>query len=242
MKKPMPDTRVPSGTTDTDGIEAAVLGASQPDTGSEGFTGESTRPRPVTLRLLHVEDSPADALLTQEYLRDLVPDVAFDTVTRLSEVTIERVEAADCALLDLSLPDASGLDALLALRAMSEDLPIIVLTGLDELTLGLAAVRRGADDYLLKNHVDGHTLERAVRYAIERRGLMLQLAESAAETILATAPTVTALAAASSVFRLMDEHAASDPSTAPAQAGDDKTTAPTDHESHLGSDDRRTGA
>lgn len=162
----------------------------------------------ITLRLLHVEDNPADALLMQEYIRGILPSVTFDTADRLSEVSEERVRAVDCALLDLSLPDASGLDALLALRGMSEDLPIIVLTGFDNMELGLSAVRDGADDYLIKNHVDGYTLERAVQYSIERRRLMLQLAKSTAEAIVATANSITADAATEDALRRADDSGA----------------------------------
>ena len=132
------------------------------------------------LRLLHVEDNAADVALIQAYVRDVQPDAVFDTATRLVEVTPERAMAADCALLDLTLPDASGLEALVALRGMSSNLPIIVLTGLDDLPLGVTALRTGADDYLVKNHVDGYTLLRAMRYAVERRRLTLALIRLAA--------------------------------------------------------------
>jgi CheY-like chemotaxis protein len=125
------------------------------------------------LSILHVEDNPADAMLMQEYIRGILPNAEFDTSTSLAELTMARAEAADCAMLDLSLPDASGLEALIALRGMSKELPIIVLTGFEDLEVGLSALRFGADDYLVKNHVDGFTLERAVRYAMERRRLAL---------------------------------------------------------------------
>lgn len=127
------------------------------------------------LRLLLVEDNPADALLTQSYIRGVIPDVEFDQAVRLADVTHESAMAASCAILDLSLPDASGLEALRALRAMSEELPIIVLTGFDDLQLGLSAIRHGAEDYLVKNFVDADGLQRAIRYAIERRRLSYAL-------------------------------------------------------------------
>ncbi|HEX8510869.1 MAG TPA: response regulator [Propionibacteriaceae bacterium] len=163
---------------------------------------------PATLRLLHVEDNPADALLMQEYIKGILPSITFDTATRLADVTFERAAAVDCCLLDLSLPDASGLDALVALRGMSEELPIIVLTGFDNMELGLNAVRDGADDYLLKNHVDGYTLERAVQYSIERRRLMMQAAKSAVEAIVATATTFAADAATEAAMQLVEDGAA----------------------------------
>ncbi len=163
----------------------------------------------TVLRLLHVEDNPADALLMQEYIRDSIrkwnmdhpaalpkpgqvvyTSVDFDLAERLSEVTPARALAADCAILDLSLPDASDLQALVALRAMSEDLPIIVLTGFDDLGAGLSALRFGADDYLVKSQVDGLTLDRAVRYAIARRRLMRDVAAAAAAATIDTAAVI----------------------------------------------------
>lgn len=173
-----------------------------------------------TLRLLHVEDNPADAVLMQEYIRGVLPSISFDTATRLSDVTPERAAAVHCCLLDLSLPDASGLDALVALRGMSEELPIIVLTGFDNMELGLNAVRDGADDYLLKNHVDGYTLERAVQYSIERRRLMLQAAKSAVQAIVATATTITADAATDAALHLVEQGVAgAEPSESRAAPG-----------------------
>jgi hypothetical protein len=75
------------------------------------------------------------------------------------------------------------------------------------MTLGLAAVRDGADDYLVKNHVEGYTLDRAVQYAIERRRLLLQLDTSIAETIIAQASTITADAAIAAALQLVRETA-----------------------------------
>jgi DNA-binding response OmpR family regulator len=143
-----------------------------------GAASMQTSPPPeptVRLRLLLIEDNPADALLAQSYIRGVIPDVEFDEAVRLDDVTPERAMAASCAILDLSLPDASGLEALQSLRAMSEELPIIVLTGFDDLQLGLAAIGNGAEDYLVKNFVDADGLQRAIRYAIERRRLSFAL-------------------------------------------------------------------
>jgi CheY-like chemotaxis protein len=132
--------------------------------------------RSGSLRLLHVEDNSADALLAQSYIRGVIPDVVFDTAERISDVTAEIAAAASCAILDLSLPDASGLEALHVLRGLSAELPIIVLTGFDDLQVGLSAIRDGAEDYLVKNFVDGDSLQRAIRYAMERRRLSVELA------------------------------------------------------------------
>lgn len=130
------------------------------------------------LRLLHIEDNASDALLAQSYIRSVIPDVVFDSAVRISDVTADIAAAASCAILDLSLPDASGLEALHALRRISPELPIIVLTGFDDLDTGLSAIRDGAEDYLVKNYVDGDSLQRAIRYAMERRRLTTALTSS----------------------------------------------------------------
>jgi DNA-binding NarL/FixJ family response regulator len=130
------------------------------------------------LRLLHIEDNASDALLAQSYIRSVIPDVVFDSAVRISDVTADMAAAASCAILDLSLPDASGLEALHALRRLCPDLPIIVLTGFDDLETGLSAIRDGAEDYLVKNYVDGDSLQRAIRYAMERRRLTTALTSS----------------------------------------------------------------
>lgn len=160
--------------------------------------------------VLHIEDNPADALLTQEHIRGVLPGTRFDTAVRLGEVTVERAAAASCAILDLSLPDATCLEALTALRAMSESLPIIVLTGFDDLDVALSALRFGADDYLIKNYADGFTLERAMRYAVERRRLWLELAAETAATTVATAAGIAAEAALNAQLLAVSEAAAAD--------------------------------
>jgi len=71
----------------------------------------------------------------------------------------------DCALLDLSLPDSHGLDTIDHLSAAGPSLPIVVMTGLTDEAVARQAVRRGAQDYLIKGQTDGRTLIRALRYA-----------------------------------------------------------------------------
>ena len=75
----------------------------------------------------------------------------------------------DCALLDLNLPDATGIEGLRALRGAADALAILVLTGLDDERRGIEALAAGAQDYLIKGHVDGALLARSIRYAVERR-------------------------------------------------------------------------
>src|SRR5205814_214856 len=77
----------------------------------------------------------------------------------------------DVIVLDLSLPDSTGLETFRRLHALASSTPIVVLTGLSDATVGIAAVQQGAQDYLVKGQVDGPLLVRALRYAIERKRL-----------------------------------------------------------------------
>jgi two-component sensor histidine kinase/DNA-binding NarL/FixJ family response regulator len=78
-------------------------------------------------------------------------------------------EAFDIVVSDLTLPDARGLDAVARLKPQTSQVPLVVLTGLDNQELALDAVRQGAQDYLVKGQFDGNLLIRAIRYAIERK-------------------------------------------------------------------------
>jgi PAS domain S-box-containing protein len=122
------------------------------------------------IRLLLVEDNPADARVVERHLRDAgLNHVMTDTVQTAAEA-IHRLQTVeyDLVLLDLGLPDASGLQALRALKAVADLTPIIVLTGSDDYKQGLIAVREGAQDYLEKRRVNAGMLSRIVSYSVER--------------------------------------------------------------------------
>ena len=78
------------------------------------------------------------------------------------------------------MPDENAFELIPRIKKLRPDLPIIVLTGFDDLSLGMTALRSGAEDYLVKSHLDTYTLARAIRYAIERRRLTLALIHLAA--------------------------------------------------------------
>ena len=120
--------------------------------------------------MLLVEDDPGDAFLVQELLSEVDPDVRLTIAGSVAEV-VERglLGAADCVLLDLNVPGASGLDGLRQLLQADPVAAVCVLTGLDDEHLGIAAVGIGAQDYLVKGKADGAVLIRAIRYAVERR-------------------------------------------------------------------------
>ena len=86
---------------------------------------------------------------------------------------IERLakETIDAVLLDLGLPDSQGLSTFEKIHAIAKSVPILILTAFKDDALALEAVRRGAQDYLIKGKTDGSTLVRALTYAIERKKL-----------------------------------------------------------------------
>jgi serine phosphatase RsbU (regulator of sigma subunit) len=123
----------------------------------------------LPLRVLLVEDDEGDALLVEELLHDRGDAVVLTRARSLAEAGALPLAQIDCALLDLNLPDASGLDALRALRGGFEAPAILVLTGLADERRGIEAVAAGAQDYLVKGQVDGDVLVRSIRFAVERR-------------------------------------------------------------------------
>ncbi|HEY6167169.1 MAG TPA: SpoIIE family protein phosphatase [Verrucomicrobiae bacterium] len=146
------------------------------NTGGEGAASATPDASPV--RVLLIEDNPIDARLIEVMLTE-ANDSAFELARaeRLAD-GLARLGNGDfqALLLDLSLPDSHGLETFTRARRHAPHLPIIVLSGLDDETVALHAVREGAQDYLVKGHVDGHLLTRAIRYAIERKQTADQLA------------------------------------------------------------------
>jgi serine phosphatase RsbU (regulator of sigma subunit)/DNA-binding NarL/FixJ family response regulator len=137
----------------------------------------------ATIRVLYVEDDPADAEIGLSRLsesRRTEFEVAH--VTRLAPA-LERLEAGgvDVVLLDLDLPDSKGLSTFLRVAEAHPDVPIVVLTGFDDDATGLRAVQRGAQDFLSKDRVSTGSLTRAVRYAVERHAMLLRLELAARE-------------------------------------------------------------
>jgi len=133
-----------------------------------------------SVRVLLVEDNPGDRVLVREMLREAAPNAVLTGAGRLTEA-LEPVARglADLVLLDLSLPDSFGLDGLRRLRAAAPEVPVVVLSGLADEEVALQAVQAGAQDYLMKGAVDGTSLARAMRYALERQRAERHLARLA---------------------------------------------------------------
>jgi two-component system, sensor histidine kinase and response regulator len=130
-----------------------------------------------TINVLLIEDNPGDARLLREMLIDAkganydvkVENLFADGMNKLALLQI------DILLLDLNLPDSTGIDTYRRAHAQAPNIPIILLTGLDNDALATEAMRQGAQDYLVKGQIDSNAVSRAIRYAIERKRVEKEL-------------------------------------------------------------------
>lgn len=139
----------------------------------------------VVSSVLLIEDDAGDAFLVRELLADVDPSLVIEWVHSLEAAKGVLPDAFDCILIDLGLPDASGLEGLESVLQVAPDVPVIVLTGLSQEDSGVKAVAIGAQDYLIKGQVDGPLLSRSLRYAVERKRADLQLRRLHASELLA---------------------------------------------------------
>jgi signal transduction histidine kinase len=130
----------------------------------------TSEPRP--LHVLLIEDNPGDARLIRVMLAEAHDQqaIALTHVDRLARgLRRLREPGIDVVLLDLGLPDSYGLETFVQARAAAPGLAIVVLSGQTDTAVALRAVQEGAQDYLLKGHVDPQGLVRALRYAVEHK-------------------------------------------------------------------------
>jgi serine phosphatase RsbU (regulator of sigma subunit) len=130
--------------------------------------GPLSQAPPRELELLLVEDDDGDALLVEDQLGIDLPEGSVGRARSIAEARAQLDEPYDCVLLDLHLPDAGGLEAVAQVREHAPSVPLIVLTGVDDASLGVAALDAGAQDYLVKGTVGSGALARAIRYAVAR--------------------------------------------------------------------------
>ena len=138
--------------------------------------------QPVQLvHVLLVEDNASDAFLVDSLMEES-PHVQYKThpVTTQAEALAElERQAFDVCLLDLTLPDANGFSALIDIQKSAPDMPVLILTGVNDMALAKGAVGRGAQDYLLKDELGLTGLIRAIDYAIERKRVEKELFQRA---------------------------------------------------------------
>jgi signal transduction histidine kinase len=122
------------------------------------------------LKVLLIEDNPGDVRLIREMFAEAKhPVFKVHCVDRLTDGLASLIESHfDVILLDLSLPDSNGLNTFVTLHGAAEELPIVILSGLNDETTAIECVNAGAQDYLIKGEVNSHLLLRSLRYAVAR--------------------------------------------------------------------------
>jgi DNA-binding response OmpR family regulator len=134
-----------------------------------------------TVHLLLIEDNTADAVILKDALSgdESLTEFKVTVAERLSEGLEKLSEKRfDLVLLDLGLPDSQGLETLKKVKEGNPGVPVVVLTGRTDKEMGMNAVSQGAQDYLVKGNVNAESLERVIRYAIERHHLQDTLAKT----------------------------------------------------------------
>jgi len=133
------------------------------------------------INILLIEDNPADSELIKIFLRSSYANkCSVSTATSIAEGTgLLAGNSYDVIIADLSLPDSSGLETFNKVYNKAWQTPIIVLTGLEDESVGINAVKLGAQDFLIKGKIKGNDLTRSINYSIERHKLLLELEEKA---------------------------------------------------------------
>jgi len=137
------------------------------------------------IRALLVEDNPGDVLLMEEMLENR-PHYNFEvhnTGTLSETINLLKNNYFDVILLDLGLPDSDGLEAVESLVGLNIDIPIVVVTGLDDEAKGREAIKAGAQSYVVKGKISSASIVNTIAHAIERFSILRKLKES--ESILA---------------------------------------------------------
>jgi len=127
-------------------------------------------------RVLLIEDNPGDADLVRLRLGEGKSDVQVNCVPRLADaLACLEVETPSLVLLDLNLPDSHGAETFRRIMQKAPNVPVVILSGQDDEALAIKAVHQGVQDYLVKGDITSKQLERALRYAVERQGLLRSL-------------------------------------------------------------------
>jgi len=130
------------------------------------------------IHVLLIEDNEEHAAFFSQLLAssDAVAHFRLQSATTLEEGLIHlRGNNVQLVLLDLTLPDSDGLETFIHVLEAVPDVAIVVLSGINDVALAIETVQLGAQDYLVKGHVDNHLLVRSMQYALERKRAQLQL-------------------------------------------------------------------
>jgi PAS domain S-box-containing protein len=135
------------------------------------------------INILLVEDNPGDARLIDIFMKEAfgsgyVLSISEDLASGLAQL---KKHPFDIIIADLSLPDSDGLDTFKTIHEHAPEIPTIVLTGLEDESVGINAMKFGAQDFLIKGKLKGKGLKRSIDYSIERHKLLKELSQQAEE-------------------------------------------------------------
>jgi len=134
--------------------------------------------------ILLIEDNPGDADLVRLRLVESKSEVHVNCVPRLSDaLACLDAETPSLVLLDLNLPDSHGAETFRRIMQKAPNVPVVILSGQDDEALAIKAVHLGVQDYLVKGDITGKQLERAIRYAVERQGLLRRWRSAASSSL-----------------------------------------------------------
>jgi CheY-like chemotaxis protein len=131
------------------------------------------------LEILLIEDNPDDVFIMEQYVSEFSERNSFerqivffkaDCIKNAVDILISN--RIDIVLLDLTLPDSSGMDTIIKLKDYFHRMPIIILTGSNDEEKGIESIKKGAQDYLVKNKIGPELIERSIKYSIERFGIL----------------------------------------------------------------------
>lgn len=123
-----------------------------------------------TIKILLIEDNKGDVVIIKELLKSTGLKFEITHCSKLNQAIAELPDNDfDVILIDLGLPDSSGLDTFKKIKENNSLAPIVILTGLDDEELALTTVKEGAQDYLVKSQLSTNTISRSIKYSIERK-------------------------------------------------------------------------
>lgn len=134
------------------------------------------------MKILVVEDNEGDYFLVHEYLHEIFSGIEIRHNTLLKDAIQSLQESDfDIILLDLSLPDSNGMDSIVEMLKLANNIPVIVLTGFGNLQFAMDSLKLGVQDYLLKDDVNALVLQKSIGYSIERNKIHISMRISEAK-------------------------------------------------------------
>ncbi|MBL0273544.1 MAG: PAS domain S-box protein [Chitinophagaceae bacterium] len=132
------------------------------------------------LRILIIEDNPGDQYLITELLTasDLKIQLLRTAENLVKATDFLQKEIFDIILLDIVLPESSGIDTFKTVKKSAGKIPVIILSGLADMNVAVDAITLGAQDYILKEDLDEKVLTKMILYSIERKSILEKLRES----------------------------------------------------------------